>query len=68
MIQYQDILEALTKTIKGQFKNIPIYGDEVREGYKKPSFFIGILPVNSINHQNHSRRAALGDNQLFLSY
>ena len=50
MVLYQDIVKAVTMVIKGAFPSVPIYGDEVREGYKTPSFFIGIMPVNSINH------------------
>ena len=50
MVLYQDIAKAVTMVIKGVFPNVPIYGDEVREGYKTPSFFIGIMPVGSINH------------------
>ena len=50
MVLYQDIARAVTMIIKETFPNVPIYGDEVREGYKKPSFFIGIMPVSSINH------------------
>lgn len=50
MILYQDIAKAVTMVIKEAFPNVPIYGDEVKEGYKKPSFFVGILPVSSINH------------------
>ena len=50
MVLYQDIAKAVTTVIKGAFPNVPIYGDEVREGYKTPSFFIGIMPVSSINH------------------
>ncbi|WP_410497033.1 hypothetical protein QTL86_09185 [Cellulosilyticum sp. ST5] len=50
MVLYQDIAKAVTMVIKEAFPNIPIYGDEVREGYKTPSFFVGIMPVNSINH------------------
>ncbi len=50
MVLYQDIAKAVTMVIKRVFPNIPIYGDEVREGYKTPSFFIGIMPVSSINH------------------
>lgn len=50
MVLYQDIAKAVTMVIKEAFPNVPIYGDEVREGYKKPSFFIGIMPVSSINH------------------
>ena len=50
MVLYQDIAKAVTVVIKETFPNVPIYGDEVKEGYRKPSFFIGILPVSSINH------------------
>ena len=50
MILYQEIARAVTMIIKEAFPNAIVYGDEVREGYKKPSFFIGIMPVNSINH------------------
>ncbi len=50
MVLYQDIAKAVTMVIKGAFPDVPIYGDEVREGYKTPSFFIGIMPVSSINH------------------
>ena len=50
MVLYQDIAKAVTMVIKGVFSNVPIYGDEVREGYKIPSFFIGIMPVSSISH------------------
>ena len=50
MVLYQDIARAVTMTIKEVFPNAIVYGDEVREGYKKPSFFIGIMPVTSINH------------------
>ena len=50
MVLYQDIAKAVTMVIKKAFPGVPIYGDEVREGYKTPSFFIGIMPVSSINH------------------
>ena len=50
MILYQEIAKAVTMIIKEVFPNAIVYGDEVREGYKKPSFFIDIMPVNSINH------------------
>ena len=40
---YQDIAKAITRVIKESFPNVPIYGDEVREGYKKPSFFCWYL-------------------------
>ena len=50
MVLYQEIARAVTMIIKEAFPEAIVYGDEVREGYKKPSFFIGIMPVTSINH------------------
>ena len=50
MVLYQEIAKAVTMIIKEAFPNAIVYGDGVREGYKKPSFFIDIMPVNSINH------------------
>lgn len=50
MVLYQEIAKAVTIIIKETFPEAIIYGDEVREGYKKPSFFISIMPVTSINH------------------
>ena len=62
MVLYQEIARAVTMVIKGAFPNVPIYGDEVREGYKTPSFFIGIMPVNSINHTK-----AIKEEQLLIT-
>ena len=59
MILYKDIVKAVTMIIKEAFPNIPIYGDEVREGYKTPSFFIGIMPVSSINHTKAIKKEQL---------
>ena len=50
MVLYQDIAKAVTMVIRENFPEVPIYGDVVREGYKTPSFFVGIMPVSSINH------------------
>ena len=62
MILYQGIAKAVTMVIKGAFPNVSIYGDEVQEGYKTPSFFIGIMPVNSINHTK-----AIKEEQLLIT-
>ena len=59
MILYQDIAKAVTMVIKEAFPNVPIYGDEVREGYKTPSFFVGIMPVTSINHTKNIKGESL---------
>ena len=59
MVLYQDIVKAVTMVIKGAFPNIPIYGNEVREGYKTPSIFVGIMPVTSINHTKNIKGESL---------
>ena len=59
MVLYQDIAKAITMVIKGAFPDMPIYGDEVREGYKTPSFFVGIMPVTSINHTKNTKGESL---------
>ena len=59
MVLYQDIAKAITMVIKGAFPDIPIYGDEVREGYKTPSFFVGIMPITSINHTKNIKGESL---------
>ena len=59
MVLYQDIAKEVTMVIKGVFPKIPIYADEVREGYKTPSFFVGIMPVSSINHTKSIREEQL---------
>ena len=59
MISYQDIARAVTMIIKEAFPDAIVYGDEVREGYKKPSFFIGIMPVSSINHTKRIKEEQL---------
>ena len=59
MVLYQDIAKAVTMVIKEAFPDIPVYGDEVREGYKTPSFFIGIMPVSSINHTKNIKEEQL---------
>ena len=47
MIDYQDILKAVIKVLNTTYPAIPIYGDEVTEGYKLPCFFTSLLPIES---------------------
>lgn len=47
MIGYQDILKAVIKILNTTHPTIPIYGDEVTEGYKLPCFFTTLLPIES---------------------
>ena len=47
MISYQNILKAVIKVLNTTQPTIPIYGDEVTEGYKLPCFFTILLPIES---------------------
>lgn len=53
MIRYLDIAKSVTSVLTRTFPNIPVYGDEVTEGYNKPCFFIGLYPVDTITETKH---------------
>lgn len=46
MIDFTEIVKSVTFVLKNNF-NLPIYANEVKEGYDKPSFFVRIYPVSS---------------------
>lgn len=47
MIGYQEILKAVIHVLNTTQPAMPIYGDEVTEGYKLPCFFTTLLPIES---------------------
>lgn len=47
MIRYQDLLMGVIEVLKRTYPTVPIYGDEVTEGYKTPCFFVNLYPVQS---------------------
>ncbi|MEG1297316.1 MAG: hypothetical protein RSD02_13225 [Niameybacter sp.] len=47
MIGYPDILKVVIQILNTTYLTIPIYGDEVTEGYKLPCFFTTLLPIES---------------------
>lgn len=40
-----DIKKAYIKLLKSEYRNIKIYGIEIKEGFDKPAFFIDMSPV-----------------------
>lgn len=44
MITVFDIKKSYNELLKRLFE-FPVYGNEVKEGYKRPSFFVQILPI-----------------------
>lgn len=57
MITLVNIDASVTRTLKSKF-NIDVVGNEVKEGFTKPSFFVQLLPTGSnldtINVTSHS--------------
>ena len=47
MIGYQDLLKGVIQVLQNTYPAIPIYGNEVTEGYKVPCFFTTLLPIES---------------------
>ena len=47
MIGYQNLLKGVIQVLQSTYPTIPIYGDEVTEGYKLPCFFTTLLPIES---------------------
>lgn len=64
MVQYTDIAKSVTKVLKDNFK-LPVYGDEITEGYKTPSFFVGMYPISSTTQ---TKNYALTETMIVVSY
>lgn len=55
MIDFTDIVKSVIDVLKSDFK-LPVYANEVKEGYKEPCFFVRIYPVSSDTEtRNHMR-------------
>lgn len=44
-MKYVEIKRSLNELLKGEYPNIKIYGNEVKEGYETPSFFTSLVSV-----------------------
>ncbi len=58
MIDFTEIVKAVTFVLKDKF-NLPVYANEIKEGYKKPSFFVRIYPVSSDTETKNYMRTDL---------
>lgn len=58
MIDFTEIVKAVTFVLKDNF-NLPVYANEVKEGYKEPSFFVRIYPVSSDTETRNYMRTDL---------
>jgi len=48
MIKITDIYTSVSNLLKGEY-GLKIYGNEVKEGFNKPSFFVQLLPITMHN-------------------
>lgn len=53
-ITYVDIIKAVTELLETTFQ-YPVHSDEVLEGFSMPCFFIKLVPVTVIVHENVTR-------------
>lgn len=57
MILRKDIYKAIIDLMKSKYPSYKTYGHEVTEGYKKPSFFVDLVPRNisneSVNYKKY---------------
>ena len=45
MITLVDIKKSINQVLKTNFPDIKLYAGEVKEGFKRPSFFTSIIPI-----------------------
>lgn len=55
MTRLTDIYAAVNALLIKRYPNIKVHGKEVREGYKKPSFFVSFTPIENSNHSVNFR-------------
>ncbi|MDF2842474.1 MAG: hypothetical protein K0R00_900 [Herbinix sp.] len=49
MIKLTELYTAANSLLEAKYPNIKIYGNEVKEGYNKPSFFVELRPKKRSN-------------------
>ncbi len=58
MIQRTDIYTAVNLLLKSKYPSYKTYGHEVTEGYKKPSFFVDLIPRGISNESINFKKYA----------
>ncbi|QEK11693.1 hypothetical protein FQB35_04565 [Crassaminicella thermophila] len=52
------IKEAIFKKLSSNFQGYKLYGEEIQQGFKRPCFFVQIIPViDTMDHQFYKSRA-----------
>lgn len=50
-ITVNDVRRGVIATLKQNFPNIKIYGEEIKGGFQEPCFFVKVFPVSHIREQ-----------------
>ena len=55
MVGFNDLLNGLKKILSSNFTGHAIYSEEIKQGMKRPSFFIQVMPLSSLNFNEYYR-------------
>lgn len=57
-ITVNDVRDGVISTLKQQFSTMRVYGEEVKQGFKEPCFFVKVLQVDHTKEINRRYRRA----------
>jgi len=60
------IRKAITSKLNDNFPDYDIYGEEIRQGFEEPCFFVQILPAQAKKEIQSYKREEMFDIQYFL--
>lgn len=49
MLRFKEIKKAVNQLLKRKYPDVKIYGNDVKEGYQTPSFFVELINKGSIS-------------------
>lgn len=59
---YESFKKAIMRELKSEFNNHTIYGEGIEQGFKRPSFFVAVIPVtNEFTNKNRRERGTMFD-------
>lgn len=66
MTGYNDIRDAIMKLLKTAYPTANIYGEEIQQGFKRPAFFVQLVPGASTTiNIAHRQKSILADVHYF---
>jgi len=56
LVKFNDLLNGLKTILFNNFTGHAIYSEEITQGMKRPSFFIQLMPLSSLNFNDYYRQ------------